>query len=124
MPVATIAHEVGFSERHLINWFRHEIGMTPKRAGRVVRFDRARHLLQARYTAGDRPDIAWTAARCGYSDQSHLVREFRAFAGLAPSQWLRQEFGNVQDATPAGDYGAAHESNTSSTSSLADPARP
>jgi AraC-like DNA-binding protein len=97
IPVATIAREVGFSERHLINRFRQEIGLTPKRASRVARFDRARRLLQARQTAGDRPDIARTAACCGYSDQSHLVRDFRAFAGLSPSQWLRQEFGNVQD---------------------------
>jgi len=97
IPVATIAREVGFSERHLINQFRREIGLTPKRASRVARFDRARRLLQARQTAGVRPDIARIAAGCGYSDQSHLVRDFRQFAGLSPSQWLRQEFGNVQD---------------------------
>jgi AraC-like DNA-binding protein len=98
VPVAAIAREVGFSERHLVNRFREEIGFTPKRASRVARFDRARRQLQARQIAGDRPDIARAAACCGYSDQSHLVRDFRAFAGLSPSQWLGEEFGNVQDA--------------------------
>ena len=97
IPVAAIAREVGFSERHLVNQFRREIGLTPKRASRVARFDRARQVLQARQTSGERPDVGWAAACCGYADQSHLVRDFRAFAGLPPSQWLRQEFGNVQD---------------------------
>jgi AraC-like DNA-binding protein len=102
-PVARIAREVGFSERHLANRFRQEIGLTPKLASRVIRFHRARHMLQSQSTAGGHADIAWTAARCGYADQSHLVRDFRAFAESPPSRWLRKEFGNVQDGGPTGD---------------------
>jgi AraC-like DNA-binding protein len=96
-PIAKIAREVGFSGRHLTNRFRQEIGLTPKLASRVIRFHRARHLLQAQVTAERRWDIAWAAACCGYSDQSHLVRDFGTFAELPPSQWLAQEFANVQD---------------------------
>jgi AraC-like DNA-binding protein len=103
VPVARIAHEVGFSERHLTNRFRQEIGLTPKLASRVIRFHRARHMLQSQSTVEGHADIAWTAARCGYADQSHLVRDFRAFAESPPSQWLRKEFGNVQDGRPTGD---------------------
>ena len=102
-PVARIAREVGWSERHLTNRFRREIGLTPKLASRIVRFHRARHALQAQLTTGGRPDIAGTAAHCGYADQSHLVRDFRAFAELAPARWLREEFGNVQDKPPSDD---------------------
>jgi AraC-like DNA-binding protein len=98
--VAGIAREVGWSERHLSNRFRQEIGLTPKLASRIVRFHRARHALHSELVAGGRPNIGWTAAHCGYADQSHLVRDFRAFAELPPSQWLREEFGNVQDEPP------------------------
>jgi AraC-like DNA-binding protein len=122
--VSRIAREVGYSERHLTNRFRQEIGLTPKLASRVVRFDRARRLLQARLIAGERTDIAWAAACCGYADHSHLVRDFKVFAELAPSQWLRQEFGNIQDRAAASTYGASHEPNTPSTAGLADAARP
>jgi hypothetical protein len=43
---------------------------------------------------------------CGYHDQSHLVRDFRSFSGLAPSQWLGQEFRNVQAARPVDRLGS------------------
>ena len=36
------------------------------------------------------------AVEHGYSDQSHLVRDFVAFTGRSPTKWLAEEFGNVQ----------------------------
>jgi AraC-like DNA-binding protein len=40
--------------------------------------------------------LADLAVTCGYFDQAHLAREFRALAGCPPSQWLAEEFRNVQ----------------------------
>ena len=87
--IAQIAREVGWSDRQLAREFRREIGLTPKAAGRVIRFDRARRLLP-RYSG------AVVAAECGYADQAHLVREFVAFTGLSPTRWLAEEVGNLQ----------------------------
>jgi AraC-like DNA-binding protein len=63
-----------------------------------VRFDRARRLLAARaWCAGPRGvSLAALAADCGYFDQAHLDREFRALAGCAPTRWLAEEFRNIQ----------------------------
>jgi AraC-like DNA-binding protein len=93
--VADLAAGTGWSGRHLASRFRAEIGLTPKAAARVVRFDRARrrlveHLDDAGYQLAD------LAADTGYFDQAHLAREFRALAGVPPSQWLAEEFRNVQ----------------------------
>ena len=84
-PVATVAGEVGWSARYLTDRFRAEVGLRPKEAARVARFDRARRQL--------RPDIrlADLAAAHGFADQSHLVREFHAFAACTPTDWLADE---------------------------------
>jgi AraC-like DNA-binding protein len=91
--VTHLARETGWSTRHLTNRMRAEAGLSPKAAARVIRFDRARRILQADQTG---ITVAAVAAVCGYYDQSHLVREFNALAGCPPSQWLAAEFGNVQ----------------------------
>ena len=92
MPVSELAGRTGWSTRHLANRFREEIGLTPKAAARVVRFGRARQRL-VRAAPGTLADLA---AACGYFDQAHLAREFRALAGCPPSQWLAEEFANIQ----------------------------
>ena len=94
--VSELAAGTGWSERHLTSRFRAEIGLAPKAAARVVRFDRARKLLVRKLTAGGDYLLADLAADCGYFDQAHLAREFRALAGCPPSQWLAEEFRNVQ----------------------------
>jgi AraC-like DNA-binding protein len=96
-PVRALAAAVGYSDRHLANQFRAELGLTPKTAARVIRFDRARRALPGDAT-GAPVRIGEIAARHGYYDQSHLVRDFVDFAGCSPSRWLAEEFGNVQAA--------------------------
>jgi AraC-like DNA-binding protein len=88
--------ETGWSGRHLAGRFRAEIGLTPKTAARVIRFSRARNLLITRVTADREHSLADLAACCGYFDQAHLAREFRSLAGCPPSQWIAEEFRNVQ----------------------------
>ncbi|MGF1431269.1 helix-turn-helix domain-containing protein [Kitasatospora sp. LaBMicrA B282] len=108
--VAALADEVGWSGRHLAARFRSEIGLTPKAAARVIRFDRARRLLTARAAAAGggsaggvgSAGLAELAADCGYFDQAHLAREFRALAGSPPSRWLAQEGGRAGAAARPG----------------------
>ena len=96
IPIATLARQTGWSDRYLRTRFCAEIGLTPKTAARVVRFDRARRELQRRAVTGRALDLAGLAAGWGYYDQSHLDAEFRALAGSAPTAWLAQEFRNLQ----------------------------
>jgi AraC-like DNA-binding protein len=74
-----LADEVGWSRKRLWSRFRSQLGITPKRAARLVRFDHAAHLLAAGHAA------ASVATESGYVDQSHLHREVKAFAGLTPT---------------------------------------
>jgi len=110
--VSELAAGTGWSERHLTSRFRAEIGLAPKAAARVVRFDRARKLLVRKLTAGGDYLLADLAADCGYFDQAHLAREFRALAGCPPSQWLAEEFRNVQAGNWLDDESWEHHSST------------
>lgn len=79
LRVDSLAGEVGWSRERLWSRFRSQLGITPKRAARLVRFDHAAHLL----ATGGAP--AGVAAESGYVDQSHLHRETMALAGLTPT---------------------------------------
>jgi AraC-like DNA-binding protein len=74
-----LADDVGWSRKRLWSRFRSQLGITPKRAARLIRFDHAAHLLAAGHAA------ATVAAESGYVDQSHLHREVSAFTGLTPT---------------------------------------
>ncbi len=91
--VVKLAREVGWSHKHLIAKFRQQVGLPPKTAARLVRFNGVwRHLDE------DRPlDWGLVAAETGYADQAHLVREFRRFTGTTPTGF-QAEVNSVQAA--------------------------
>jgi AraC-like DNA-binding protein len=65
--------------------FRNEVGLSPKAFCRIRRFNEVlRHI--ERLATIDWLDVALS---CGYFDQAHFNHDFRAFAGLSPSAYLR-----------------------------------
>jgi AraC-like DNA-binding protein len=83
--IGELAAELGWSHRRLIARFREQIGLAPKAAARVLRFDRAVAALGSPQGVG----LAEVAAECGYFDQAHLNRDFRELAGTTPGAFLR-----------------------------------
>ncbi|MEJ8277642.1 helix-turn-helix domain-containing protein [Pseudonocardia spirodelae] len=97
VPVGVVAAETGWSRRHLQDRFRTQTGIAPVTARRVLRFGRAAALV------GAGTPLAGVAAGCGYTDQAHLTREFRALAGITPGAFRAERaagFPSVQDLTP------------------------
>ena len=92
-PISELAAELGWSHRRLILRFREQIGLPPKAAARVLRFDRAVGALGSSTSRG----LAEIAFRCGYFDQAHLNRDFRELAGTTPTAFLssRLESGGI-----------------------------
>ncbi|WP_026267908.1 helix-turn-helix domain-containing protein [Micromonospora sp. CNB394] len=89
--VERLATEVGWSRKRLWARFRSQIGLTPKRAAQLIRFDRAAHRLAAGHSA------ATVAADSGYADQSHLHRDVMAFTGATPATVASAPFLAVDD---------------------------
>ena len=84
MPISGLVDQLGVSRRHLAALFRREVGLTPKAAARVLRFE---HTLAA-FDDPRAHSLADVAVGCGYYDQAHLNREFRTFAGCTPTEYL------------------------------------
>ncbi|WP_245805248.1 helix-turn-helix domain-containing protein [Amycolatopsis australiensis] len=103
--VADLAGEVGWSRRHLSERFRAELGLAPKQAARVLRFERAVRSLR-----GGRRDLATLAVECGFCDQAHLGNEWRALAGCTPGTWIAEELPFLQDEEVAPGRDSRHDS--------------
>jgi len=75
-----LALRVGMTGRHAHRRFMADVGLAPKAYARIVRMNAAIAAKQRRRNA------AWIeiAHACGYADQAHLVREFRALTGRVP----------------------------------------
>ena len=80
--VAEIAARSAVSPRHLERAFQEQVGVSPKLFTRLLRLD---HALELGGPGGKWAEIA---DACGYFDQSHMVRDFRALTGATPTEFV------------------------------------
>jgi AraC-like DNA-binding protein len=85
--VATVAGEVGLSERHLRRLLIDQTGIGPRSLQRVGRLQRFLELADTQWPT---VTLARLAATAGYSDQAHLSRDVRELAGVTPTSLLRE----------------------------------
>lgn len=83
LRIRNLAHELGISQDALEKRFRRVAGASPKQLASIARF---REVVSG-FERGE--TLTLLAHSAGYFDQSHLIREFRAFTGEAPESFLR-----------------------------------
>lgn len=76
-----LAKASGLSRAHLIRAFRKHYFITPHAYQTDLRIRHARRLLSAGGTPSD------VALACGFADQAHLTRHFKARTGLTPAKY-------------------------------------
>jgi len=81
--IRQLEHHTGLSKKRFVAAFREQIGLAPKRYGRVVRFRRALGLI---HSGGS--SLTEVAVTAGYHDQAHMNRDFRRLGGLTPGEFL------------------------------------
>ena len=86
--ISEVTEQIGLSPRRFIQLFSEEVGLTPKLFCRVRRFQQVLSSLQHGTLNGRQLDWAGIASSCGYFDQAHFIRDFKAFSGLNPTAWL------------------------------------
>lgn len=85
LPVSEIAAEAHATVRTLERNFKQSSGYTVKDVSGLMRFEQVRNQLWLH------PDtsIAGLAQELGYTDQSHLSREFKRYTGTTPAAFAR-----------------------------------
>ncbi len=86
VKVQELAKACGVSTRHLLRLFNEHIGTSPKAFSKNIRFQKARDAIF------ENPDQSLTelAYECGYSDQSHFIRDFYFFYGKKPKAFVEE----------------------------------
>lgn len=86
VEVAELCDGISVTERQLQRLFNRYVGLAPKFYCRVVRFSHIFGLMEQH-------DSSWVeiALESGYYDQSHFIRNFKAFTGEDPSAYLFEE---------------------------------
>jgi AraC-like DNA-binding protein len=71
----------GLDRYVLARHFRATLGTSPYRYLTLRRLDKARSMMRAGHS------LSRAALACGFSDQSHMTRQFKEAYGLPPSRW-------------------------------------
>jgi AraC-like DNA-binding protein len=80
--IAAIARRTAMSLSALERQFRVTVGASPKQVSRLARL----HFVCGLWDSGR--SLTEIAAEAGYTDQSHMVRDFQLFTGTSPTQFF------------------------------------
>ena len=79
---------IGYSQKHFIDLFKKQVGVTPKQYLRIIRFQKAIVELEQNASSFD-----WSrlALQSGFYDQAHLINDFREFSGFTPGEYAKRK---------------------------------
>ena len=81
--IENVAARYGITSRYLQKIFLQHTGLTPKLYSKINRFQNSLVLV-----AQKNASLTSIAYECGYFDQSHFIRDFKAFTGQTPSSFM------------------------------------
>lgn len=76
------------TQKHLIDQFKKYVGLTPKVAQRILRFNE----ILAKVHKKEMISWAQIAYQCGFTDQSYFIKEFKLFSGFNPEEFIDQNY--------------------------------
>lgn len=85
LSILALSDHIGISQNHLGNQFKRLVGVTPKEMARLIRFEHVLHAINSVQSM----NWARIAHQCGYYDQSHFNKDFVAFTGHSPTDYLQ-----------------------------------
>ena len=88
LTVGDISNSLHYTTRYIDKVFRDHVGMTPKQYCRTIRFQTLLKSIMPRQPY-HMPKLTERAVEMGYYDHSHMLRDFRFFTSMNPSEYLK-----------------------------------
>jgi AraC-like DNA-binding protein len=85
ISIDQLVKHTGYTERHIERAFNESIGLSPKKFGNIVKLHCFLNLLKGKSKHDNFTNFCYEA---GYADQSHLIKEFKKYTGITPTQYL------------------------------------
>jgi AraC family transcriptional regulator len=92
LSILDLATLTGMSESHFSRSFKRSVGITPYQYLIQQRVERAKQLLEQRFSRGEAPPtivISTIALDCGFANQTHLTKVFRQMTGMTPKAYQK-----------------------------------
>jgi AraC-like DNA-binding protein len=74
---------MGYTERHLERKFMETVGLSPKKFSNIIKL----HSF-LKYLKVEPKNLTIIAYEAGYADQSHLIKEFKKYTGITPTEYV------------------------------------
>jgi AraC-like DNA-binding protein len=85
LAIGALSDQMGISQNHLGNQFKRFVGIPPKEVARFYRFAHVLRLIDSAQPV----DLTRIAHQSQFYDQSHFNRDFVAFTGHSPSEYVQ-----------------------------------
>src|SRR6266496_115103 len=85
LSIRALSDQIGISQNHLGTQFKRFVGIPPKEVARFYRFARVLRLIDSAQLV----DLTRIAHESQFYDQSHFNRDFVAFTGHSPTEYVQ-----------------------------------
>src|SRR5919106_4379617 len=85
LSIRTLSDQIGISQNYLGTQFKRLVGIPPKEVARFYRFAKVLRLIDVALPV----DLTLIAHQSQFYDQSHFYKDFMAFTGHSPSEYVR-----------------------------------
>jgi len=85
LSLSSLACDVGLSSFALLRLFKKQLGISPYLLQTGLRIKKAKEQLISGISLAD------TATGCGFTDQSHMTRQFKRWMGVTPGEYFQAQ---------------------------------